>query len=82
MLHLPRVMLQIGYTSWNPQLKEEVLVQTLGCRRKKLQPKEQGECEAKRVEAIRRKNFTPNLHTIRHVMDTITEYASASDVTT
>ena len=62
--------------------EEELLVQTLGCRRKKLQLKEQEECETKRVEALRRKKFTPNVHTIRYVMDTITEYASARSVTT
>jgi hypothetical protein len=62
--------------------EEEVPMQTLGCRRKKLQLKEQEESETKRVEALRRKKFTPNVHTIRHVMDTITEYASARNVTT
>ena len=62
--------------------EEEVLVQTFGCRHKKVQSKEQEERETKRVEALRRKKFTPNVHTIRHVMDTITEYASARNVTT
>jgi len=62
--------------------EEEVLVQTLGCQRKKSQSKEQEENETKRVEALRRKKFTPNVHTIRHVIDTITEYASARNVTT
>lgn len=62
--------------------EEGLLVRTFGCGHKKVQSKEQEERETKRMEALRRKKFAPNVHTIRHVMDTITEYATARNVIT
>jgi hypothetical protein len=42
----------------------------------------QSEKEKKRLNALSRKKFTPNVHTILHVTDTITEFGSARNVTT
>ncbi|KAF1935145.1 hypothetical protein EJ02DRAFT_297469, partial [Clathrospora elynae] len=35
-----------------------------------------------RIETLRRKKFTPNVHTICHVVDTVKEFGSARNVTT
>ena len=42
----------------------------------------QTEKESKRLEALSRKKFTPNVHTILHINDTINEFGSARNVTT
>ena len=38
--------------------------------------------EKKRLDCLQRKNYTPNVHTILHVVSTVDEYASARNVTT
>ena len=61
--------------------EEEVYVATVGkiLKQGKLSSSKK---EKKRLDALQRKKYTPNVHTILHVKDTIAEFGSARNVTT
>ena len=61
--------------------EEEVHMATLG-KIPRRGESTQTEKERKRWEALIRKKFTPNVHTILHINDTINEFESAKNVTT
>ena len=61
--------------------EEEVSVATMG-KSSRQEKFTQSEKERKRLEALSRKKFTPNVHTILHINDTINEFGSATNVTT
>lgn len=61
--------------------EEEVFVATIGripTNKRLMQTKQ----EKKRLDNLRRKKYTPNVHTILLVLSTVDEYASARNVTT
>jgi hypothetical protein len=62
--------------------EEELLEFEVGAAKGKGRNITKAEREKKRIDVLQRKKFTPNVHTIRHVMDTIQEYGSARNVTT
>jgi hypothetical protein len=62
--------------------EEEILENALGLTEGKKKGMTVAEHKQKRIVTLSRKKFTPNVHTIRHVEETIQEYASARNVTT
>ena len=61
--------------------EEEAFVATIGrISTNKMLTKAQQ--EKKRLDSLQRKKYTPNVHTILHVLSTVDEYASARNVTT
>ena len=61
--------------------EEEVFVATLG-RISTNRRLTQSQQDKKRLDSLQRKKYTPNVHTILHVLSTVDEYASARNVTT